>query len=1262
MRIGIFGTFDVENYGDLLFPLLAEMRLRNHLPDVTLDPFSPVGGPSIWEDCPSSIGCDDFFGRRDDYQGILVGGGNIIRVTPSNLESYDRGLVPVLGYANLWVGVAAENNDNRIPICWNAPGAPTRFPPSLHPLLRACLKRVDYVSVRDDPSHDLLKEIAPEIEISIVPDPAWEIDKLWTREALDVAYRSAFTSRKIAVPDRSIVIHVNSRYLGEADAVAAGLDGLCHDLQAKGILIAIGPCHGDGELARAMAERMTTAPLVIDRPASLKEVASCISRSVAYIGSSMHGFITASAFHVPAVVVASPQMIKFPGLLSQIGLPDLLHQSWLEAIEHVKGLVSTDYAQALHQVRAGQQTRLDAHWSKITALLQHAREQPSRRLGEARQNRAPPCRSAMGYRETLLGTMAMELFSKNQSIRQRHEAKARELEKDLKKQADRATALAARLETRDTRIAELANALAERDSEARDLASRLQAETARASGLAAKLEARDAEAADIAVKLRAEGVQRRNLKTELAERDRTIRSLRNSTSWRITAPLRALSLRVRWLARNSRRAFSLLWWLGTGQFNRAVMVSLPYYQRYVPRRIKELMPNKLREAAKRRLMDGDTTSNLVDTTPASELTKVGSKSLLQDAIASAEAASKAKNWPEAVSRWQAVIDRFGEKPLAVGIAKTNISIAQRLSDIKNYKYYIDNYNDAVAKRYNQNEKEIRIVIYTAISGGYDFMKLPEIIDPRFSYVLFTDSPAPDTGVFKVKPMTYLHKDAVRAARFVKTHPHILLKNYDIAVWIDANIMILGDICPLVEEFLVSGKAVAAVPHPTRRSIYEEVDACIQLKKDDAKIMQRQLSNYRSKGFNHDDLIESNFMMFDLRSQRTKSFLDRWWTEIDRGSRRDQLSLNYALKESDVDWHPLMNHPNSVRNHPCFALVSHGAGDGSGKALIDALQVPLVDPYSGPSYAEVRDQRISAQQNCEIDIIVCVHNALADVKCCLESLQRTRRSKRQRLIIIDDGSDLHTARYLKEFASKASWIELHRNSRAQGYTKAANQGLAASGGDLVILLNSDTVVTDGWAEKLADAVFSMPGAGIVGPMSNAASHQSIPDHQSTNNQTAINDLPPGVTAEDMNRYCEQWTVAEILPRVPLVHGFCFGVTRDVINKIGLFDETNFPYGYGEENDYCFRSVEAGFGLVIATHTYVYHGKSKSYADGRLALAKAGTDALEGLYGRDRIRRATKSMENNPLLENIRKRARDLVLRNSVLANDEQVSTNEIKIKI
>ncbi len=760
----------------------------------------------------------------------------------------------------------------------------------------------------------------------------------------------------------------------------------------------------------------------------------------------------------------------------------------------------------------------------------------------------------------------------------------------------------------------------------------LQDKAARISSLEASLQEKVAHTASLEARVTELSLREREadkLRQRVTTLEARLAAVHSSYSWRITAPLRAVYGRVRWFLRNARRMLKLLGWLGTGQFTRAGQALLPYYRRYVPLRVKKMLPHRMRIALKQRLI-GQARSLPAKPAPS-----------LRTAIAKAEAAFAAEDWPEAAKCWEAVLAAVRDNHVLSGQAKLNISVARRLCSLRGYKKQIAEYVAARATSNRQPKDHRRIVIYTAISGGYDTLKLPEKVDPRFDYVLFTDEPAPDTGVWQVRTTTYFHADKTRTARFAKTHPHMLLDSYDIAIWIDANIMILGDIYPLVERFLTSGKAVAGVAHPFRTSVYEELEACTRNNSDDCGTMREQLARYRSMDFDHDDLIESSLMMFNLRDDRIKAFLDTWWAEIDRYSKRDQLSLNYALAQNSLEWHPLTEPANNIRNHPAFARVRHDADDGPARKLIDALEVPVIRPYAGPSYAEVRDSRIAAQKHRRIDIVVCVHNALEEVKLCLGSIRRAHSSDRQRLIIIDDGSDSGTPQYLKSFASNHPWIDLHRNEHAQGYPKAANQGLAASSGELVILLNSDTIVTDGWAEKMADAVFSTPGAGVVGPMSNAASHQSIPEHLGTKNQTAINELPPGLTAEDMNRYCERWTTVDVLPRVPLVHGFCLGLTREVLDRVGFFDADNFPRGYGEENDYCFRATDAGFSLVIATHTYIFHAKSKSYVGpDRVALMKTSSEVLARLYGPARIKRAVTSMQDNPLLRNLRQRAQSL----------------------
>lgn len=722
------------------------------------------------------------------------------------------------------------------------------------------------------------------------------------------------------------------------------------------------------------------------------------------------------------------------------------------------------------------------------------------------------------------------------------------------------------------------------------------------------------------------------LSAKLSVREHNIRELMNSTSWRITSPLRALSRGLKWVVRNVFRVIRLFWWILTGQLGRIAQAVRPYYRSYVPLGVKEIIPNKVRLAVKRWF-------------PAS--TSSGSKvaQRMQLATEKARETFDTGDWTGAIEQWGTILERYGAESGAAGQqAKLYGSLARRMDDLAGYKAQINTYSESreVLQRQRKASGEPKIAVYSAVSGGYDSIKLPEVLDPRIDYILFSDTPMPDTGIWKIRPITFLHEDSTRTARFVKTHPHWLLPDYDIVIWIDSNVMILGDIYPLIDDFISSGKAIAAIPHPLRQTIYEEVEACALRNKDDSSLMYSQLEHYRAQGFVHDDLIESNLMMSNLRDARPlcNKFFSTWWAEIDRFSRRDQLSINYALNKTGVEWHRLFERPDCLRNHPGFVLVGHDRSEGPAAKLVHALAMPMVHPYAGLTYSDVKHERLRAQRHRRIDIVVCVHNALEDVRFCLESIKHCRVSDQQRLIIIDDGSNEATASYLTEFAQN-DWVELHRQDNASGYTKAANRGLAASSGDFVILLNSDTIVTINWAEKLADAVFSTPGAGIVGPVSNAASHQSIPEHRGSNNQTAINELPPGVSAEDMNNYCERWTTTGVLPRTPLVHGFCFGVTREVIDTIGFMDEDKFPRGYGEENDYCFRAVDNGFGLVVATHTYVFHAKSKSYVGAeRIKFMKAGSEAINELHGRERIQRAVRSMQFNPLFVELRQRATEL----------------------
>lgn len=270
---------------------------------------------------------------------------------------------------------------------------------------------------------------------------------------------------------------------------------------------------------------------------------------------------------------------------------------------------------------------------------------------------------------------------------------------------------------------------------------------------------------------------------------------------------------------------------------------------------------------------------------------------------------------------------------------------------------------------------------------------------------------------------------------------------------------------------------------------------------------------------------------------------------------------------------------------------------------------------------------------KVDIIVCVHNALDDVKQCLQSIIKYTQVNYQ-LIVIDDGSDWDTRDFLRSWVENYSFVQLIVNEQAQGYTKAANQGLKAGKNDYMILLNSDTIVTPKWVEKLIECCNSQPDIGIVGPLSNCASWQSIPEIIDQKGNWSINLIPSEYTLEEYSYLLENLSNKEF-PIVNFVNGFCYLIKGEVIKKIGYLDEHTFPYGYGEENDYSIRANQAGFKLAIADHTYVYHSKSKSFGhERRQELSQKGKIALKDKYPNIDVNVMVEKLKDNLSLKILR----------------------------
>jgi len=195
--------------------------------------------------------------------------------------------------------------------------------------------------------------------------------------------------------------------------------------------------------------------------------------------------------------------------------------------------------------------------------------------------------------------------------------------------------------------------------------------------------------------------------------------------------------------------------------------------------------------------------------------------------------------------------------------------------------------------------------------------------------------------------------------------------------------------------------------------------------------------------------------------------------------------------------------------------------------------------------------------------------------CLLAIRETTQD--YELILVDNGSDPPYAKPYMGFVD----VTLIRNEENKGFPVAANQGVRASKGETVILLNNDVIVTPFWAERLEKHLTRF---SIVGPLTNYSMGRqrvTIPVYEDKQSlyQAAFDytENRIGVATE------ANWVI-----------GFCYAFRRALYDEIGEFDESIWPSS-GEEIDFCYRAKAKGHLVGIARDVYVHHEGSQTFLD-------------------------------------------------------------------
>ena len=295
-----------------------------------------------------------------------------------------------------------------------------------------------------------------------------------------------------------------------------------------------------------------------------------------------------------------------------------------------------------------------------------------------------------------------------------------------------------------------------------------------------------------------------------------------------------------------------------------------------------------------------------------------------------------------------------------------------------------------------------------------------------------------------------------------------------------------------------------------------------------------------------------------------------------------------------------------------------------ESRLEAALTTILDAARAPS------ERLSVSTRSAPAIVVTVYNAADALKDCLDSVFAHTPGEALRLIVVDDASDSPDVAAVLAEVEDDPRVSVVRHDQNQGYTRSVNHGIEVAGARDVVILNSDVVVTPGWLEGMLAPARADARIATVTAMGDNAGAFSFPEADK------VNPTPEGLDRDLFARMIVQASAGADPVETPTGSGFCMFIRRAALDAAGGFDETAFPRGYGEENDFCMRLMKAGWRHVITPAAYVRHRRNASFGAEREALLKSAQARLAQIH--PEYRDAVEAAFSSETMADLRRRAR------------------------
>jgi len=234
----------------------------------------------------------------------------------------------------------------------------------------------------------------------------------------------------------------------------------------------------------------------------------------------------------------------------------------------------------------------------------------------------------------------------------------------------------------------------------------------------------------------------------------------------------------------------------------------------------------------------------------------------------------------------------------------------------------------------------------------------------------------------------------------------------------------------------------------------------------------------------------------------------------------------------------------------------------------------------------RDTKVNNKIN--LTIVIISFNTKVMTRECLNSIYENAGEGATQVIVVDNDSKDGTVEMIREYFPL---VELIVNSDNRGFAAANNQGFEIAQGELILLLNSDTIILDDVVENSVGYMLANPEVGAMGcrVLNTDMTMQSTCSGYPTLLRLLF--LTIGLDRLKHLKLFDSYLLRnwkrDYERDVDVISGCYLLTRREVIEQVGPLSEDFFFFG--EETDWCLRMRKADWALRFSpVGEIVHHG--------------------------------------------------------------------------